>query len=636
MKSVFHIFLGFSLLFSLVISGCDNSDVEDECIPCQGKRTLTVETLGAGSGTVSGDPAGIDCGDDCSEIYDAGTVITLTAAADQGSAFAGWSGACLNMDETCTVALDEDQDVIATFDEIPAETTEYLLTVEKDGAGSGTVSAIPAGIDCGDDCSETYEEGTVTTLTATADEGSEFAGWSGACTGTEACVITADQAQTVTAAFDEIPVVTPEYALTVEKSGAGSGTVSGDPVGIDCGDGCSETYEEGTVITLAAAADEGSEFAGWSGACTGTDTCIVTMTEAQNVSAVFETVATGFAASDLQGTWYGYFAETNTETGDKYWFYGTLNADDTGNITGGNYTASGGSAGTYTGGQLSLDDNGILTGTLASSDGTAITIRDGKMDQGRTFGSFVSDSDDGTLDVGMLVKGGGDFSAGDLEGTWYGYFSETDPATGASYWFYGTLFADNAGNITGGDYTASGGAAGTYTGGQLNLDADGILTGTLATSDGTSVTIRNGKMDQSKTFGSFVSDSDDGTLDAGLLIKSGEAFAPVEMEGTWHGYFLETDPATGARYWFYATLNTDNAGNITGGNYTASAGAAGDYTGGQLILDGGGFLTGTVISSDGTTISIRNGKMNQSKTFGSFVSDSDDGTLDFGVLIKAP
>jgi len=71
--------------------------------------------------------------------------------------------------------------------------------VLKDGNGSGTVTSTPSGIDCGDDCTELYDAGTVVTLTATADIGS-FVGWSGACTDEE-CIVTVDEAKTVTATF---------------------------------------------------------------------------------------------------------------------------------------------------------------------------------------------------------------------------------------------------------------------------------------------------------------------------------------------------------------------------------------------------------------------------------------------------
>ena len=80
--------------------------------------------------------------------------------------------------------------------------TNYALTVNKSGTGSGTVGSSPGGIDCGSTCSASYASGTSVTLTASPANGSTFAGWSGACNGTGACAVGMSAAQTVTATFD--------------------------------------------------------------------------------------------------------------------------------------------------------------------------------------------------------------------------------------------------------------------------------------------------------------------------------------------------------------------------------------------------------------------------------------------------
>jgi lysophospholipase L1-like esterase len=167
--------------------------------------------------------------------------------------------------------------------QILGPSTSLGLTVTKSGAGTGTVTSTPAGINCGTTCSAAYASGTSVTLTATAAAGSTFAGWSGACTGTGACTVTMTVARAVTAAFN----VTTNFPLSVTRMGTGTGTVTSTPAGINCGTACSANYATGTSVTLNAAAASGSTFAGWSGACSGTGTCTVSMTAARNVTATF-------------------------------------------------------------------------------------------------------------------------------------------------------------------------------------------------------------------------------------------------------------------------------------------------------------------------------------------------------------
>ena len=238
--------------------------------------TLDVATGGSGTGTVTSSPAGINCGSTCSASYADGTSVTLTASAGSGSSLTGWSGDCSGTATTCTVTMSQARDVTASFG------TPQTLTVTKSGAGSGTVTSSPAGVDCGATCSASFAEGTSVTLTATPAGGSAFTGWSGDCSGTASCTVTMTQARAVTATF------VPAYTLTITRSGSGMGTVTSSPAGVDCGTMCSAEYVSSTSVTLSAAASTGSRFAGWSGeGCSGTGTCTVTMSQARDVTATF-------------------------------------------------------------------------------------------------------------------------------------------------------------------------------------------------------------------------------------------------------------------------------------------------------------------------------------------------------------
>ena len=77
------------------------------------------------------------------------------------------------------------------------------------------------------------------------------------------------------------------YQLTVANSGTGSGTIVSSPAGIECGQTCGATFSAGAVVTLTATAASTSNFAGWSGGCSGTSTCSVTLNANTSVTATF-------------------------------------------------------------------------------------------------------------------------------------------------------------------------------------------------------------------------------------------------------------------------------------------------------------------------------------------------------------
>ena len=251
--------------------------------------TLTVSKSGAGTGTVTSSPAGINCGTACAASYVTGTPVTLTATPATGSTFTGWSGGGCSGVGTCLVTLTADTTVTATF-----MVQSFALTVNKTGNGTGTVTSTPAGINCGATCSFNYSFNTQVTLTQTAATGSTFTGWSGACTGTGSCVVTMNAAKTVTANF-----TVPTFVLTVTKAGAGTGGVTSTPAGIDCGATCSFSYTNNTVVTLTATPQPGSTFTSWSGACTGSGGCTVTMSAARAVTATFGVSTVTFTDNPL-------------------------------------------------------------------------------------------------------------------------------------------------------------------------------------------------------------------------------------------------------------------------------------------------------------------------------------------------
>jgi Tol biopolymer transport system component len=269
-------YVAFQSYASNLVSG-DTNGASDIFVHTLQGNLLAVGRSGTGSGTVTSDPPGIDCGLDCQEDFTYGTVVNLTAQAAASSTFAGWSGDCTGTGQ-CVANMDQTRSVTATF-----TLNDYLLIVGRSGTGSGTVSSLPPGIDCGADCQETFRYGTVVTLTAQAAAGSTFTGWISDCTGPGQCVLTIDDAKSAIADF-----TLNEYPLSVGKSGTGSGTVTSDPPGIDCGADCQEDFTYGTVVTLTAQAAVNSAFTGWSGDCSGTGACVLTITQPYSVTADFK------------------------------------------------------------------------------------------------------------------------------------------------------------------------------------------------------------------------------------------------------------------------------------------------------------------------------------------------------------
>ena len=153
-----------------------------------------ITSAGTGNGTVTSNPAGINCGSDCSESYTSGTAVALSAIPAPGSIFSGWSG---NGCSAGPVSMSANRNCTATFNAVAGQT--FGLSVNKTGTGNGTVASNPTGINCGSDCSESYTSGTVVVLNASPAAGSVFSGWTGS--GCNNGSVTMNGSRTCTAVF---------------------------------------------------------------------------------------------------------------------------------------------------------------------------------------------------------------------------------------------------------------------------------------------------------------------------------------------------------------------------------------------------------------------------------------------------
>jgi hypothetical protein len=211
------------------------------------------------------------------------TFKVISGASSRTGTFAVATGATVN---GATYSARYDKDGVTLLVSGPPPPPNQTLSLAFAGTGAGSVSD-GASLSCASNCPHQYRQSTVVTLTATPASGSTFAGWSGAgCSGTGSCQITMNVAQSVTATFNAVPPST--HTLTVTRTGTGSGTVTSSPAGINCGATCSSAYNQGTSVTLTAAATNGSTFTGWSGACSGTVTCILSITQNLSATAIFD------------------------------------------------------------------------------------------------------------------------------------------------------------------------------------------------------------------------------------------------------------------------------------------------------------------------------------------------------------
>jgi YVTN family beta-propeller protein len=184
-------------------AGSNNVTVIDGGV---GTQMFTLSVTEAGSGHVTSNPAGIDCGSSCSAEFISGTPVSLTASPSSGSTFTGWSGACSGT-SNCTVSMNANESVTANFTALQS----FTLSVTE--VGSGRVTSNPAGIDCGGGtCTANFVAGTPVTLSASPASGSTFSGWSEACSGASTCSIAMTSNESATATFNASPP--PDFSLT--------------------------------------------------------------------------------------------------------------------------------------------------------------------------------------------------------------------------------------------------------------------------------------------------------------------------------------------------------------------------------------------------------------------------------------
>lgn len=269
---------------------------------------LVQVAFSGGAGQIFADTAPFDCSvattggattGTCMATLNVGSTFNLTVIPAAGSTFTGWTSApvgigCTGSTSSCAASVVSaipggGGTITAMF--TPQRFNLTVTSTAASGGGAVTISPGPTMPTCtatgaGASCVNNYAYGTVVTLHGAPNAGSVFLGWSGGiCSGTADCMVTMDAAKAVTGTF---ALMTDQ--LQVNTSGPTTGTVmSTSPAGaINCGSDCNETVPSGTVVTLTATAAMNYQFAGWSGGgCSGTGTCMVTVSGTTIVNATF-------------------------------------------------------------------------------------------------------------------------------------------------------------------------------------------------------------------------------------------------------------------------------------------------------------------------------------------------------------
>jgi phospholipase C len=276
--------IGLCVLPSLILAGCGGSPnsttTTQQQQPPPTNYQLSVTAPAAGTGTIASTPAGINCPGTCSASFASGTKVSLSETPAATYTFTGWGGSCSGTG-ACSVTMAANASVTAAF----SAAGPVALTVALTGSGTGMVTSTPAGINCPGTCSANFASGTTVSLAASP---TGFGGWGGGCSGTGACSVTMTASENVSASFT---TTLPLFAVSVALTGAGSGTVTSSPAGINCSTAstavCTYNFIQNTAVTLSATPITNDTFAGWSGSCTGTAPCSVTVTGASSVSAAF-------------------------------------------------------------------------------------------------------------------------------------------------------------------------------------------------------------------------------------------------------------------------------------------------------------------------------------------------------------
>ena len=282
---------------SLLLISCSSDEEKPKTSLLSNQYNLEIDFTQAEQdlGVVNVQPSNLECKGTCTSNVAADTVVKLTATPKVGAVFVGWSGDCTG-NTTCQVTMSAAHTITANFvKEATGSNNGTILSVSIEPGGSVMLSDNLG--ECKEDCKLGFVKQQLVTLSAIAETGYSFSGWSGDCTGDSDCKVTMSTSHAVTATFTEAAT---ETTLSLTVATGGSVAFSNDFA--DCATDCQLGFTQQEVITLTAMPKVGYVFVGWNGDCAAgvgvganftaySDTdidCLVNMSANQAVNASFK------------------------------------------------------------------------------------------------------------------------------------------------------------------------------------------------------------------------------------------------------------------------------------------------------------------------------------------------------------
>ena len=113
------------------------------------------------------------------------------------------------------------------------------------------------------------------------------------------------------------------------------------------------------------------------------------------------------------------------------------------------------------------------------------------------------------------------------------------------------------------------------------------------------------------------------------------AFSTADLSGMWHLFVFFDHPTTDDPGWKRGTVTFSSSGVVTAGSLTDNENSTVTVSSGSLTVNNLGFLSGSVLRSNGVTSTFTGGKMDKGKNVVSFVGTDNQGYRFKGSAIKA-